>query len=1137
MKINLFIVAYMGMFLIVSGQRQYASGSVLSSGQWLKVSVERESIYKITGEMLEKAGFPASSNSNNIHVYGNGGSVLPEGNDKIVLDDLAENAIYMNDGGDGKFDASDWLLFYAEGPDVWQYDSNSHAFNFLHHPFSDRAYYFIQVNTIPGKRMKQQPIQNGSGITVNEYDEHYHHELDSVNLLKSGREWFGEELNQQLGVTTRVFSLPFSNVVVGKPVQVNSEVIGRSSGQVNLISFQLNNNTVFEHTTQTLIGTLTEPAANLSNMHGQINAQTDRLDVKYLFTPGSVNARAWINWFELRFRRSLDMNGMGFLRFRDMASVGKGNLASYNIKNVSSNIQVWDLTNPFMPDIVKTTTSGTQLIFNAKADQLHEYVAFDPAKALTPEVIGTINNQNLHSVSSAQMVIITEKSLLPEAERLAAFHRQHDGLTVYIADIGQIFNEFSSGSTDPSAIRNFMKMLYDRTGNDPIKKPQYLLLMGGSSYIYKGALGLKYNQVPSYQSVSSLDPLTSYVSDDFFGFLDDGDDINKANSIPLMDISIGRIPARNAYQAKVAVDKIINYHAPASLGNWRNTITFVADDEDYNVHLNDAEDHSKLIKNAAPNLTINKIYLDAYQQESGSGGSRYPLVNKAINQAVDKGTLIWNYSGHGGSIRLAQEAILDKDMTSSWNNASRLPLFITATCDFAPFDDHTQFSIGEDLFVGHNNGAIGLLTTTRLVFASSNKITNNNYLKYLLQKDLQGRYPTIGKSLADSKNFTVSTTGDYINARKFILLGDPAMKIALPEMNVTTTLINGKSPGSDTLKTNGEYTFYGEVRTVQGLLASDFNGVVYPTFYAQSTLSKTLVNDPQSRATTFEEQKNKIFEGKVKVVNGKFNFTCIMPSDLDPAYATGRMSYYAENGKTDASGAENAFILGGKSAVSISDATGPSMKCYLNDSLFTNGSTVAPSSTLFVTLNDISGINISGLAIGHDISATLDGDFRKTWFLNDSFEPSFTELGKGSLQFVIPEMEEGSHALTIRAWDNFNNSSTCELHFKVMPIVETHIENVKLYPNPTWNSTAISFALSGLAGVIDIELQVFTSSGTRIKTIHHTINIPVGRSIEVGWNGLDEMGKKPQKGIYLCRVVVKNAAGRTVQKVQKLILM
>jgi hypothetical protein len=1122
-----------------SAQRQYAKESILSAGQWVKIAADKPGVYKIDATMLLAMGFVGKTNSNGIRLFGNGGEVLPESNEAIFSDDLIENAITVVDGGDGIFDGNDYLMFYANGPNRWKFDSLASTFNYSKNIYAESSYYFLTTGSTKGRRIATATAPSYSNTNVDEFDEHIHHELDSINFLKSGKEWYGEEFNGQAGVTQKLFNYTFSGVNKPRSFSFYSEVIGRSAGNPNKINVIVNGQPLLEHTTEPLIGTLIEQVANVSKLKGSGMFNANKLDINYRFNPGSVNAKAWLNYFDLFFRRPLDMQGLTQLVFRDVASVAKNSVASFNIKNPAQSITVWQITLGNEPASIKLNLSNEGASFISSAEMLHEYIAFSPSALMVPKTIEKVKNQNLHALPQTDLIIITQGTLIGQAERLSAFHQSHDKLKTTVVDVRQIYNEFSSGSPDPTAIRNFVKMFYDRAGADLPQRPRYLLLFGGASYLLKEAGVNITNKVPSYQSESSLDPLTSYVTDDYFGFLDDGEDINKTVILPKLDIGIGRIPSRTPEQAKIVVDKILAYHGPESLGAWRNKITLVADDEDYNIHLNDAEYHSLMINEKAPALNIKKLYLDAFPQESGTGGSRYPEVNTAINQTIDKGTLIWNYAGHGGSIRLAQEAILDKNMIGNWKNEKRLPLFVTATCDFAPFDDPTQLSIGEELLVGHQAGAIGLLTTTRLVFASSNKIINNNYLRYALQRNVDGQFPTLGASLLASKNYTVSTSGDYINARKFILLGDPAMKIALPAYKVSTKSINGKpvSPSGDTLKGLNKYTFSGEILTPQGDLASDFNGNVIPVLYDKKIPVKTLANDPLSTVANFTTQENILYSGKVKAENGKFTFSCIIPKDINEAYGAGKLSYYAENGEYDASGVEDGFQVGGLGNDAPKDGAGPLLNCLLNDSSFTNGAVVGESPLLVLRLSDSSNINISGIGIGHDITAVLDGNFRQTYFLNDYFEPELNGFLKGTVKFQLPKMNEGSHLLVLRAWDVFNNSGQCKVDFNVVYQKNTDVISLKNYPNPVTAETVFGFQLAGLTGMVDVEIQVLTMKGQVVKKINKAINSAPNRFIEVVWNGRDENDNKPQSGMYIYRLLVRNAAGQTTQKVQKLIIL
>jgi hypothetical protein len=788
---------------------------------------------------------------------------------------------------------------------------------------------------------------------------------------------------------------------------------------------------------------------------------------------------------------------------------------------------------------MKTSLMGTDLKFGSETSILHEYFAFNPAQLESPVLLGPVANQNLHGIGQPNMVIVADKSMASEAKRLVDFHAQKDGLTSVVVEPEQLYNEFSSGTPDPTAIRNFMKMLFDRAGAIPAAKPKYLLLFGGASYVYKEKASDRKNLVPSYQSESSLDPLTSYVTDDYFGYLDDDDNINQNLPAPLLDLGIGRIPARTILQARQAVDKIIQYHGNASLGAWRNDITLVADDEDYNIHLDDAEYHASLIGKESPVWNLTKIYLDAFKQESGTGGSRYPEVNAAISRKITEGTLIWNYSGHGSSSRLAQEAILDKEMVGSWENSNRLPLIITATCDFAPFDDPSQFSIGEDLFVGRSNGAIGLMTTTRLVFASSNRIINNHFFKYLLRRDNANKYPRLGSALMDTKNFTVVNSGDYINARKFTMLGDPAMKLAMPEYSIRSTTINGRpiAKASDTLRSLNRYTIEGEVRTPTGTLAADFNGDVYPEVFDKPTVLKTLGNDPQSRIVNFNALQNLLYKGKVRATNGKFSFSFIVPKDINFQFGQARVSYYADNGTYDAQGIDENLVVGGLGNMVPNDNAGPTVMGYLNNVQFINGGIVNETPLLLVHLADPSGINLSGNGIGHEITAVVDGNYRETIVLNDYFKAASADALSGTIQFRLPPLSEGKHKILLKAWDVFNNSSEYTLLCEVIKQDTVKVVRLFNYPNPVYQSTLFSFSLEGPYAGARAELTVLTVEGQPLRTFIKAINEAGLRSIEIEWNGRDEKGNRLGRGVYIYQLTIMSKTGKITRKVQKLIIL
>jgi len=1118
-------------------QRTYKSNSVLANGNWYKIAVKNNGIYKIDVAFLQSLGISTSNlSSSTIRLFGNGGGMLPEANNVNRIDDLAENAIFVVDGGDGIFSGSDYFLFYAPGPDAWIKDSINQRFRHQKNLYSDKSFYYITIGGT-GLRIQNKNVSATPNVIVSTFRDRYFYELDSINFLQSGKQWFGEEFASAPGKTlTRNFSVNMPNLVTGTPAIIGSSVLGRSTGGGNNFRIQVNGTDVM---TQGLLPTGTgtyDPVATTNESYQGFTPTQTTLSVQYLFQPGSVNAQGWLNWFELFAQRQLNLNGADQLLFRDWESVAPSNVAEFRIQNANTAAQVWDVTDPLNPVNMQGSLTGSEFRFRNTTERLREYAAFGGQAFLRPEALGPVANQNLHNSSVVSYIIIANPAFLSQAQRLGAWHQQNNNLSTVVVTTEQVYNEFSSGIPDPAAIRDFVKMYYDKAGGTVANRPLYLLLFGDASYDFKNRVSVNTNFVPCFESESSLDPLSTYVSDDFFGFLDDIDNVNTLFPAPLLDIGIGRIPARSLKEATNVVDKIIRYHDKESFGPWRNEITLVADDEDNNLHFDDAEFHASVLQ-SKPTFHLNKIYLDGYRQQSGSGGSRYPEVNQAINSRIYSGTLIWNYSGHGGFRRLAEEVILDQEMVNTWTNTNKLPLFVTATCDFAPYDNPAINSIGEDILLREKSGAVAMMTTTRVVFAFSNRIINNNYFQTAFVPDANGVYPSLGESIKRTKNVTYQTFGDVINNRKFALLGDPAMTLAFPKLKVKTTLINNRIPGADTISALERYTISGVVTDVNGNTLSDFNGHVYPVIYDKSQQLKTLANDPESLVEDFTTQQNIVFKGKAKVTNGQFSYTFVVPKDINYQFGNGKISYYAENGIVDGAGAEASVIVGGASANPITDQRGPEIKAYLNDEKFVNGGITNQTPVLVIRLFDSSGINTVGTGIGHDITATLDGDNNTYYVLNDFYEADADSYQRGTVRFQLPKLEEGLHTLKIKAWDVMNNSSDYVLEFRVVKDQELKLERVYNYPNPFTTKTRFMFEHNRPGDNLQVTLRIFTVAGKVVKTMSHTIINDGNRSFEIEWDGKDDYGNKVGRGVYIYQVTVKDSNGKKQSALQKLVVL
>ncbi len=1120
------------------GQRSYKNASVLSSGDWFKISVKEAGIYKVDAAMLQSLGATTGNMASaSIRLYGNGGQMLPEESSGQTTDDLQENAIEIFDGGDGRFNGSDYFLFYAGGPDQWLKDSLNQRFQHQKNLYSDLSFYFITFSGT-GKRISTHSPANSPAGMVTSYTERYVYELDSINFLASGKDWFGVEFSNTPGkMVNRSFNPGLSNLVAGAPATIVSKVISRSINTGSKFSVLVNNLPVLQHDLPGVTAGNLDLFARESRVSNRFFPAGEIASVTYQYNPGTPGAQGWMDWFEVFAERNLTLKGKHQLLFRDWKSVVSGASAQFSISAVTAATTIWDVTNSSTPIKMKTVLSGDELNFVNDCSTLHEYVAFDNTGFLLPAPIGKIPNQDLHRSSPADLIIVTHPDLAAPARRLASFHTRNDHLKVVVVSTAQVYNEFASGSPDPTAIRDFVKMYYDKAGRDSASRPKYLLLFGDASYDYKDRLRNNTNLVPAYQSPRSLDPLASFTSDDYFGFLDDNEDVNSVQHMNLLDIGIGRIPAKTTTEANDYLDKVIAYSAAASLGPWRNQVTLIADDEDYNLHVHDAEVVSATIAGTNPDFIENKIYLDAFRQQSISSGGRYPEVNKEIQDRVEAGTLIWNYSGHGGSRRLAEEVVLDREIVNSWNNEGKLPLFITATCDFAPYDNPANSSLGEYTLLKPKTGAIALMTTTRLVFAYSNRIMNRNYLLAALRRKPDGTYLSLGEAVRQAKNTTYQSFGDITNNRKFTLLGDPALTLAFPRYQVQTNAINDVAVAgrTDTLKAMNTYTVKGSVTDQQGNVIKDFNGLVYPVVYDKLQLENTLANDPESLKESFAVWKNILFRGKADVVNGNFQFTFVVPKDINYRLGNGKISYYAENGQTDGNGSFTSFMLGGSLGVSA-DVTGPEIKAVLNDENFVNGSVTNERPVLLLTLSDSSGINITGTGIGHDITAMLDGDPKNTFVLNKFFEAGLNNYRNGTVRFQLPELTEGNHTLKIKAWDAVNNSSEITVSLMVKKNLPFSILHVMNFPNPFTSKTTFRFQHDLDARNVSATINIFTVSGKLIKSIRKTINSGLNRSCDIEWDGKNDFGSDVLKGLYFYQVKVATAGGVHAERSGELII-
>ena len=1103
-------------------KKRAVSSSVLNQGDWYKIGVDVDGVHEITYNDLQSLGIDVENiDPDKIQLFGRPGGMLPLLNNIERIEDLQELAINVEGSSDGQFNNNDKLVFYGQSPNQWKYDSIDGFFKHQIHYFSDYTFYFLRINHEEGLRVQDATVNmQNEDVIVTSFNDYKFRESEEVNLIKSGRKWYGDAF----GFTTnRDFNFSFPNC--DGPIHLRSVFATNAPAPYSSVyTINLNGESVPVNSPGTT-GSYT--FANITTAQNQF-LPSSNVDISIQFSSSYPGAEGWIDYLELNTRRKLIFTGSQLL-FRDVESVAENIVAEFQLSNANSDLKIWNIQDPLKPINMPVSLSAGVMKFKDDYSSLKEYIVFnDEYKSI--KQFGTVENQNLHALQGVDMLIVSAPEFVSQANRLAQFHRDNDGLTVEVVQPQQIYNEFSGGSQDVSAIRDFAKFLYEHDS----KPLQYLLLFGDASYDPKNRIPNNTNFILSYQSGNSHSETSSYVSDDFFALLDEEESISENSlSIPFLDIGVGRFPVKTIEEARIAVDKVFSYYEELAMGDWRLNVCFVGDDNDVSetIHTAQAEELADELTTSYPMYNIDKIYLDAYQQETTPGGQRCESVNQAINERMEKGAFLINYTGHGGELGWAHERILGFEDISSWSNQNKLPLFMTATCEFSRYDDPSRSSAGEEVFLKEDAGAIALFSTSRVVFTGGNMDLNEAFLAQLFQKNSDGSRPRIGDLFRITKNTVINTTST--NHRNFTLLGNPALCLAYPQYQVELTNVQ------DSLMALGKVTMSGRIVDENGALLSGFNGFVYPSVFDKSINYQTLGQDV-SPVINFDLQNALLFKGKSTVIDGEFTFSFVVPKDINYSFGNGKVSMYAKgdlNGVlADAAGYNNNFIVGGTVSDYQLDIKGPEINLFMNDTLFQFGGVTNESPDLLSLVFDENGVNTVGNGIGHDMVAILDENTSSPIILNDFYESNVDNYQRGKIKYPLSNLEEGIHTLRVKVWDVFNNSSQAYTEFLVSHSGKLKIENLFNQPNPMLDFTAFYFEHNQSGLPLEVTLEISDLKG-KILDLQKDNLVPNGyRYGPINWNGKSDDGSILSAGVYIYRVIAVSENGDRIAKSGKLVI-
>lgn len=1123
-----------------ANQTSMITNSVLSSGDWYQFYIEKSGVYKISKSFLQQLGLNVSAiNPKKIKIYGNGGRMAPLSNSIPYPIDLAENAIQISGEVDGVFDNEDYILFYGEGVDV--YNSESQTNNNL---YDTKSYYYITVQGNDGKRISNMAQPSGnSTLNLNTFDDYQFHEEDLVNIARLGRQWYGEsfDINQD-----QEFTFNFPSIDTTTPVKLNATVAaasfsstsfkvaanGQEVGTISLASIAPYSSTVFN-------------VSSLSS-NTQIPA-SETIKIKFSYNNNGVpGSKGYLEKITLIAKSKLQGYGKQFRFQYDLSSSSAG-IVSYNFSNAAGISQIWDVTDIYN---VSKAENANQTSFSVKANlgELRKYVAIDPLDFYTPlktnktkianqNIKGTIFKNAQGQFQDIDYVIITPSFLFSQADKLANFHRSYSNLNVKVITLESIYQEFSSGKQDIAAIRNCIKYIYDN-GSELSKKVKYVNLFGDASYDYKNRIPNNTNIVPIYHALNSnTTGEASFASDDFFGLMD-ANEGNIISSFGGIEIAVGRMIHDNAQQADEMVNKVIEYHDIKSYGSWRNNYMMISDDSDKTSDASLQSRHNILadkITFEKPFLNVNKILLDSYLQEASAGGSRYPKARTEIFSAFEKGLLVVNYLGHGGEDGLTSERIWEKSDGQNLNNQYRYPLFITITCDFSRFDNPSRPTAGEYTYWNPKGGAISMISTIRSIgqFSAENF---NDVLATNLFSYGSNQYTSIAESLRLSKNSNPNSSTNVV-----FYIGDPALKLAIAKPKIRLTKVNDVlvSQPIDDFKSLAKMTLSGEITDETNLPLTNYNGELSTIIFDKFITRSTLNNDGNSPTIPFKVLGETIFRGNASITNGQFKFSFIVPRDIRIPLANGKISFYAKKNQLfeNQTGFDTSIKVGGINENAIVDNISPTVKLYMNDETFIYGGTTNDSPFLLANLEDENGINTAS-GIGHDIVAILDGDVSNPYILNDYYQTNLDDFTKGTLRFPFRNLAASLHTITFKAWDVYNNPITAEIQFIVAgdeSITLTHVLN---YPNPFVNYTEFWFSHNKPYEPLDVQVQVMTITGKIVWTKNQTITTEGFLSKEITWDGKDDFGNKIGKGVYVYKLTVKsNLTNTKTEKFEKLVIL
>jgi hypothetical protein len=1102
----------------------YATNSKLSDGKWKKIKVTETGLQYLSNAKLKNMGF---SNPDKVNIYGYGGRLIQEElNESTYADDLPMQPIIRT---------SDGIYFYGVNTIRWSSSDKAVPYTHCQNFYATESYYFVSDIDTEAQEMATLDYANENGSKkVYSFNEHLLHEQELAAPSNTGAWMFGEDFRTNTSQTFN-FDLPDNtgseaNVCVSFATKTSS---ASSSFQV------IANGTTLPSTSSDVINEIasTEMFIRTATSYKTVSNPGEKLELEIKYNPGGVVYIARLDYIRVSYERELKLRN-GCLNFY-YDHKRNGNPTMY-LKGCSSTTQIWDVTNPAEPKNIKYILNGDEAVFTPTSTKYAEYIAFETTGTVfEPTASGSyLSSQDIHALETPDMVIISPQEFTTQAERVAEMHRERDGMTVHVVTPEQVYNEFSSGVPDISSFRKMLKMWYDRGAeNSGTHSLKYCLLFGRPTYDFRlitdAVKTAGYPRVLTWISQDGTSSTTSYCTDDYIGYLEDTSTGSTFDMVTgTLNIAIGRMPVRTVSEAKQVVDKLLNYIENPTYGNWRNQVMIIADDQDNAVHLEQAEEVYANMRNSGngSNFLYERLYLDAYPLVFSGTGNTYPAAKEKMMQMYRDGVGFVNYIGHANPKEWTHERFLTYTDILEMDN-KKLPIFYTATCEFCRWDAD-DVSGAELMWSNTEGGAIAMLSTNRTVYITQNGWLNNAVSQTIYNRDSDGQPLTIGEILRIGKNIVKRDD----NRLRYVVLGDPAMRILSPTLGIAVDKIGDSTPQDmPTLEARSQTVISGRIVDDNDNTMTDFNGTISAILYDAEQVIETLGNGDNGKQKEYNDRKNRLFSCQAKVKNGVWSTTVIVPSEITNNYSPGLLSFYAYSDKgLEANGATEQFYVYGWDENAKEDLTGPDINSiYLNNSLFKDGDAVSPNPVLIATVRDESGINISTVGIGHQLTITLDGNTTYS-DVSSYYTPDSDDIYGGKVVYPLSDLETGSHTLKFTVWDNMGNSSSHTLNFEVSAAPKPYVSDVKTNVNPATTSVTFYIYHDRIAENAPCTIEVFNLAGRKVWEGSTSTTEDYEAGTTLTWDLNDVSGTRVQRGIYLYRATVTSKEGASVSMTKKL---